>query len=89
MIARCAATEITCESANELEACSTVAMPAAQAIGVSSSSRPLVSTSSMIHLVLPGSTSPAKRLTSMSANPIPSEARCCHISFFVSAIAAL
>lgn len=89
VIARWAATEITWESVNELAACSSVATPTAIAIGVSRSRRCFPRTSSMMYLVEPGSTRPAKRLTSIRARPIASERRWAHISFRVSAHAAL
>ena len=42
-----------------------------------------------VSFTLPGSTRPARRLSSISARPIPREPRCCHISLRASAHAAV
>ena len=67
VMARCAATPSTCDSANEVTAWTSVAAPAASASGISSSARPFPMTSSMRYLEEAGSTRPASRLTSISA----------------------
>src|SRR5689334_14012289 len=69
VIARCAATPSTCESANDVIACTTVATPAAIASGVSSSARCLPTTSSISDLDVHGRTRPERRLTSISRRP--------------------
>ena len=75
VIARCAATPSTWDSANDVTACTIVAAPAASAMGISSSCRPRPNTSSMSSFVVPGSTSPDKRLTNITPRPSPSRPR--------------
>ena len=69
VIARCAATPSTCDSAKEVTAWTMVAAPAASASGISRSARPLPMTSSIRYLEVAGRTRPTSRLTSMSARP--------------------
>jgi hypothetical protein len=84
VMARCAATPSTCESANEVNACTAVAAPAASAMVVNSSARPFVMTSSMRYLELAGRTRPTSRLTSISAIPSASRWRCAQINSLAS-----
>src|SRR5689334_15126038 len=69
VIARWAATPRTCESANDVIACTTVAMPAAIASGINRSARCLPTTSSISDLEVQGRTRPERRLTIMSRRP--------------------
>ncbi len=69
VMARCAATPKTCEIANDVTACTTVAAPAAIAMVESSSARCLMMTSSTRYFELAGSTKPTSRFTSISAIP--------------------
>src|SRR5687767_12843445 len=80
VMARCAATPRTCESVNEVTACTTVAPPATSAMVASRSARCLPMTSSIRYFELAGSTSPASRLTSISVMPSASRDRCAQIS---------
>ncbi len=69
VIARCPATPSTCESAKEVVDCTMVAIPAASAKVVSSSTRLLPITSSIRNLDVPGRTRPARRLINRSPKP--------------------
>ena len=76
VIARCAATPSTCELANEVAVSTSVAAPAAIASFGSRSQLPLVITSSIRYLDVVGSTSPARRLITISPRPSASRLRC-------------
>jgi len=88
VIARWAATPRICESAKEVTAWTIVAAPAAMAIGISSSVRRLPMTSSISHFDEAGSTSPARRLTSIRMRPIVRRRRWVHTSSRASRDAA-
>ena len=88
VMARCAATPSTCDSANDETACTSVATPAAAASGISRSARCFPMTSSMSHFDVAGSTRPAIRFTSIKARPRPSRPRRAHTSAFASFQAA-
>src|SRR5687768_8997566 len=83
-MARCAATPKTCESVNDVTACTTVAAPATSASVISSSPRCLTMTSSIKYFELAGRTSPTRRLTSISAIPSASRERCAQMSSLAS-----
>src|SRR5688572_28581369 len=83
-VARCAATPKTCESVNDVTACTTVAAPATSASVIKSSPRCLTMTSSIKYFELAGRTSPTRRLTSISAIPSASRERCAQISSLAS-----
>ena len=89
VMARCAATPRICERPKLVIAWTTVAAPAASAIGISSSCRPLPITSSMTYLDSAGSTMPARRLIIINVRPIVSRRRCTHSSSRNSRQAAL
>ena len=74
-ISFCAAFDMSCTSANELSAWTTVAATTAPTSGTSSSVREWPMTSSIRNLVEPGSTSPATRLTAISRNARASSRR--------------
>ena len=84
VMARWPATLITCESANDVAACTSAAPPTASASGQSSSKRCLPTTSSISHLVLAGGTKPAARLRSIRMKPMPSVRRFFHIRALAS-----
>ena len=75
VIAACAAMPRTCDSMYDVTACTTVAAPVTSAIGISSSVRPLVSTSSIRYFDEAGSTRPLRRLISITASPSASRPR--------------
>ena len=78
VMARCAATPRICDRPKLVTAWTTVAAPAAIAIGISSSTRPLPITSSITYLDSSGSTMPASRLNIIKVRPIVSRRRCTH-----------
>jgi hypothetical protein len=88
VMARCAATPRICESAKAVTAWMTVAAPAASAIGISRSVRPLPMTSSMSHLDEAGRTSPDTRPMSIRPRPMARRRRWCQISSRASRQAA-
>ena len=88
VIARCAATPRTCDSANDVTAWMKVAAPAASARGISRSARCLPITSSIRYLDVAGRTSPETRLTSINAMPRPSRPRRAQMSALASCQAA-
>ena len=88
VMARCAATPSTCDSAKDVMAWTTVAAPAASASGSSISARRFPITSSMRNFEVAGSTSPDSRLTSISARPSVSRPRRAQMSALASFHAA-
>ncbi len=75
VIARCAATPRICERANDVDAWISIAAIAAIARSGSSSCFPFPMTSSIRYFDDAGRTSPARRLTSISASPTESRPR--------------
>src|SRR3954471_9936406 len=80
VIARCAATPSTWDRENDVMDSTSVAAPTASASRGSSSQCCFETTSSMKYFVEVGSTSPARRLTTINANPTASRLRCVQMS---------
>jgi hypothetical protein len=88
VIARCAATPRICDRMKDVTAWTSVAAPAASAIGTSRSVRPFPTTSSSRYFGANGRIMPAIRLMSMSARPSESRRRCTQIRSRASRMAA-